>query len=63
MAHEAGKGSKPRPLSVSQDEYDNRWDTIFGRDLEKNSEMDKITRYNLETQEVKNEDNRGIAKR
>jgi hypothetical protein len=33
MAHEAGKGSKPRPLSVSQEEYDNRWDTIFGQDL------------------------------
>jgi hypothetical protein len=29
---EAGKGSKPRPFSVSQKEYDNRWDAIFGRD-------------------------------
>ena len=27
-----GKGSQPRPLSVSQDEYDKRWDAIFGRD-------------------------------
>jgi hypothetical protein len=35
MAHEAGKGSKPRPLSVSQEEYNSRWDAIFGRDLEK----------------------------
>jgi hypothetical protein len=26
---EAGKGSKPRPFSVSQDEFDNRWDAIF----------------------------------
>ena len=33
MAHEAGKGSKPRPFSVSQDEYDRRWDAIFQRDL------------------------------
>jgi hypothetical protein len=33
MAHEAEKGSKPRPPSVSQEEYDNRWDTIFGQDL------------------------------
>jgi hypothetical protein len=24
------KGSKPRPFSVSQTEFDNRWDTIFG---------------------------------
>jgi hypothetical protein len=27
-----GKGSKPRPFSVTQDEYDNRWDLIFGKD-------------------------------
>ena len=33
MAHEAGKGSKARPFSVSQDEYDRRWDAIFQRDL------------------------------
>lgn len=27
-----GKGSAPRPFSVTQEEYDNRWDAIFGRD-------------------------------
>ena len=32
MAFEAGKGSRPRPYSVSQQEYDSRWDAIFGRD-------------------------------
>jgi hypothetical protein len=32
MAHEAGKGSTPRPFSVSQEEYNNRWDIIFSRD-------------------------------
>ena len=26
-----GKGSAPRPYSVTQEEYDNRWDAIFGR--------------------------------
>ena len=26
-----GKGSSPRPFSVTQEEYDNRWDAIFGR--------------------------------
>lgn len=31
MAHEAGKGSKPRPFSVSQSEFDNRFDLIFGK--------------------------------
>lgn len=29
---EAGKGSSPRPYSVTQQEYDSRWDLIFGRD-------------------------------
>ena len=28
-----GKGSAPRPFSVSNEEYKNRWDAIFGRDL------------------------------
>jgi hypothetical protein len=32
---ESGKGCKPRPFSVSQQEYDNRWDAIFGRDKQK----------------------------
>ncbi len=35
MAHEAGKGSRPRPFSISQEEYESRWDAIFGRDLDK----------------------------
>jgi hypothetical protein len=67
---DGGKGSSPRPFSVTNEEYAKRWDTIFGRDIRKeddqraedeefkrielqNSEMDKITRYNKETQEVK----------
>jgi hypothetical protein len=29
---DGGKGSKPRPFSVSQREFDNRWDTIFNKD-------------------------------
>ena len=37
-----GKGSKPRPFSVSQEEYDNRWDAIFGRDIKQdNTDVDK----------------------
>ena len=32
---DGGKGSKPRPFSVSQDEYATRWDAIFQRDLPK----------------------------
>ena len=37
---DGGKGSKPRPFSVSQQEYDNRWDNIFSRDL-KEEEKEK----------------------
>lgn len=29
---DGGKGSKARPLSVSQVDYAARWDAIFGRD-------------------------------
>jgi hypothetical protein len=32
---DGGKGSKPRPFSVSNEEYAKRWDAIFGKDLEK----------------------------
>ena len=28
-----GKGSIPRPFSVTNEEYKNRWDAIFGKDL------------------------------
>lgn len=31
---EAGKGSRPRPFSVSHEEWSTRWDAIFGRDTE-----------------------------
>jgi hypothetical protein len=27
----AGKGSRPRPFSVSQKEFDNRFEAIFGK--------------------------------
>ena len=30
-----GKGSGSRPLSITQEEYDNRWDFIFGKDKAK----------------------------
>jgi hypothetical protein len=28
---DGGKGSSPRPFSVSQEEYDNRFEAIFGK--------------------------------
>jgi hypothetical protein len=27
---DGGKGSKPRPLSVDKEKFDNNWNTIFG---------------------------------
>ena len=45
---DGGKGSKPRPFSVSDLEYASRWDAIFNRD----SETDKPTRNNQETQDT-----------
>jgi hypothetical protein len=35
---DGGKGSAPRPFSVTQDEYAKRWDAIFQRDLPKEDE-------------------------
>ena len=61
---DGGKGSKPRPISISQQEYDTRWDDIFSRDLKedntgtsKNEYYDVLTtedalRSNQETQEA-----------
>ena len=47
MAHEAGKGSAPRPFSVSQEEYNNRWDIIFSRDkVSKEIEAEKKQQQN-----------------
>lgn len=37
---DGGKGSSPRPFSVSQDEWENRWDAIFGRDKSKDTPVD-----------------------
>ena len=39
---DGGKGSSPRPFSVSQAEYDARWDAIFGRDLKEEEEQQEV---------------------
>jgi len=36
------KGSSPRPFAVSNQEYSNRWDAIFGRDNEKKNEAENL---------------------
>lgn len=51
---DGGKGSSPRPFSVSQEEYNNRWDNIFGTDLEKEEKkkreqaLDELAKINKE---------------
>jgi hypothetical protein len=35
---DGGKGCKPRPFSVTQEEYDNRWNMIFQRDQKTEAE-------------------------
>jgi hypothetical protein len=47
----SGKGSRPRPFSVSQEEYEKRWDMIFGRDLQ-NQDHDQNQDTNLVSQEI-----------
>jgi hypothetical protein len=48
---DGGKGSKARPYSVTHDEYSNRWDMIFGRDLNK-EEVKEENKKQEETVEV-----------
>ena len=47
---DGGKGSRPRPFSVAQKEYETRWDAIFGRDLkeEKAEDMSVLNAYDNE---------------
>ena len=39
---DGGKGSSPRPFSVSQDEYNKRWDAIFSRDLKEEQQEEEV---------------------
>jgi hypothetical protein len=39
---DGGKGSRPRPYSVTQHEYDTRWDAIFGRDLQREQALKQL---------------------
>ena len=39
MSH-GGKGDKPRPYSVSKEEFDNRFEAIFGKKKKKEETME-----------------------
>jgi hypothetical protein len=47
---DGGKGSKPRPFSVSDLEYANRWDSIFATDQKAKQEqaLDEMVRISQE---------------
>ena len=42
MMSDGGKGSAPRPFSVSNEEYAKRWDAIFGRDVKEDVENQQM---------------------
>ena len=58
---DGGKGSTPRPYSVTQQEYDSRWDLIFGRDKPKEysseltSEMNNSDNFKQQPKETEDE--------
>jgi len=49
---DGGKGDKPRPFSVTQEEYENRWNAIFQRD----NVVSKSEAKRLATQEMAKEE-------
>ena len=51
------KGSTQRPFSVSNEEYSNRWDAIFGRDNEKENKEEALESDRPDTAR----DNRSIS--
>lgn len=53
---DAGKGSKPRPLSVSQDEFANNWNAIFAKNEQRRQKIENDLQDILATEEcVKND--------
>lgn len=52
---DGGKGSSPRPFSVSNEEYASRWDAIFSRDLKTKESVD-LSKTSADNQLIKKED-------
>jgi hypothetical protein len=50
MASDGGKGSAPRPFSVANEDYKNRWDLIFSRDLEAKEKAKEALRQSSENE-------------
>jgi len=45
MVSDGGKGSKARPISVSDEEYNSRWEATFGR-ADREQALDELVRVN-----------------
>jgi len=41
---DGGKGSRPRPFSVSQEEFDNRWENIFGKKNKEQKTIEEVSK-------------------
>ncbi len=59
---DGGKGSSPRPFSVSQSEYDKRWELIFSKNKKQTQEFDQSVTKNeyydfLSTEDCLTDDN------
>ncbi len=54
-AWHGGKGSASRPKQVSDEDYANRWDAIFGKD--KNKDKEEPIGKALEEEPLKEEEN------
>jgi hypothetical protein len=60
---DGGKGSKPRPFSVTQDEYENRWNAIFQRDdVVSKSEAKRLATMEMANKEIEMPGTIGSAK-
>ena len=53
---DGGKGSSPRPYSVTQQEYDSRWDAIFSRDNDVGRDKKEAPKERDEEQPKETED-------
>ena len=53
---DGGKGSKPRPFSVSHEEWSNRWDAIFARDQKEDELSQVLPQDNLATTQSNSKD-------
>ena len=56
---DGGKGDKPRPFQVANEEYAKRWDLIFGRDNEEKNKAPALEAdRSIETRPARCIDNR-----